>query len=132
MSDKNLRFSAVWDERWARFSSGLLREGVVASKHIFYEAWIRKFLGILKPKRIEQAEGTDVEDFLERLVGEGKEGWRVEQANGALELFCREVVPLDWAPIFAPSKHCRDTQMKGQAQRRTAGTAEVRTAWAGT
>ena len=97
MEMNNLKLSRVWEERWARFSTGLLRGGVPAGKHTFYVAWVRRFLGVLKPKRLEHAERQDVEGYLETLVKEGKAGWQVEQASRALELFCREVVPLDWA-----------------------------------
>lgn len=97
MTDNGSNLSGLWEDRWARFSIGLLGRGVVSGKHSFLITWVRKFLGFIKPKWIEQAEQNDVEEFLTSLVREGKKGWQVEQASQALELFCREVVPLDWA-----------------------------------
>jgi len=100
MNDSTLQNSPLWEDRWARFSRGLLNVGVVAGKHTFYQAWVRKFFSFLKPKRFEQAERGDVEGYLGELLREGKKGWQVEQASRALELYCREVVPLDWVRRF--------------------------------
>jgi integron integrase len=95
--ENDLKNTKVWEDRWARFSIGLLQRGVVAGKHSFHVAWVRKFLGYIRPRKIEQAEREQVEGFLAVLMEENKAGWQVEQANRALELFCQEVVPLDWA-----------------------------------
>lgn len=75
----------------------MLALGVETGKHTFFVAWVRKFLSFIKPKKVEQVDQVDVESFLQGMIGEGKKGWQVEQASRALELFCREVVPLDWA-----------------------------------
>ena len=86
-----------WDERWARFSLGLLDRGVVAGKHDFYRNWVRKFTGFVKPRKWNQALREDVEQYLASLVREGKVGWQIAQANEALELFYQVVAPMDWA-----------------------------------
>jgi len=88
---------ARWDERWARFSQGLLARGFIAGKHDFFRNWVRKFIGFVKPRKWDQARRDDVEQFLDLLVREGKAGWQVAQASEALELFFREVAPMDWA-----------------------------------
>jgi hypothetical protein len=87
----------LWEDRWARFARGLTERGVEVGKHEFHRAWVRQFFSFLKPRRLHQAERGDVESFLTRLVEKGKAGWQVHQASQALELFCREVMPLDWA-----------------------------------
>jgi integron integrase len=86
-----------WDERWARFSLGLLHRGVVAGKHDFYRNWVRKFIGLMKPRKWNQALREDVEQYLATLVCEGKLGWQIAQASEALELFYQEVAPMEWA-----------------------------------
>ena len=86
-----------WEDEWARFSLGLLKVGVKAGKHEFYQSWVRKFFSFLKPRKWNQAVREDVERYLAKLLGEGKAGWQVEQANRALELFYSEVCPMDWA-----------------------------------
>ncbi len=86
-----------WDDRWARFSQGLLARGIVAGKHDFFRNWVRKFIGFVKPRKWDQARRDDVEQFLDLLMREGKAGWQVAQASEALELFYREVAPMDWA-----------------------------------
>ncbi|NBZ96053.1 MAG: hypothetical protein EBR40_06460 [Proteobacteria bacterium] len=84
-----------WDERWGRFSQGLLARGVVAGKHDFLSNWMRKFIGFVKLRRWDQARRDNVEQFLELLVREGKAVWQVVQASKALELFFWEVGPMD-------------------------------------
>jgi len=64
-----------WDDRWARFSQGLLAWGIVAGKHDFFRNWVRKFIGFVKPRKWDQARRDDVEQFLDLLVREGKAGW---------------------------------------------------------
>jgi hypothetical protein len=80
---------AQWDERWARFSQGLLSRGIVAGKHDFFRNWVRKFIGFVKPRKWDQALRDDVEQYLALLVREGKAGWQVAQASEALELLYR-------------------------------------------
>ena len=57
---------ARWDERWARFSQGLLSRGIVAGKHDFFRNWVRKFIGFVKPRKWDQALRDDVEQYLKR------------------------------------------------------------------
>jgi integron integrase len=94
---------ARWDERWARFSQGLLSRGIVAGKHDFFRNWVRKFIGFVKPRKWDQALRDDVEQYLALLVREGKAGWQVAQVSEALELFYRDVAPMDWARRDWPS-----------------------------
>lgn len=89
--------SPVWEDRWARFSQGLLQGGVSAAKHDFFRNWVRKFFAFIRPRKFDQATQEDVANYLTSLVGEGKKGWQVNQASQALELFYREVVPQTWA-----------------------------------
>ena len=65
-----------WDDRWGRFSRGLLDRGVVAGKHDFFRNWVRKFIGFIKPRKWDQALREDVEQYLDLLVQEGKAGWQ--------------------------------------------------------
>jgi len=88
---------AKWDERWGRFSQGLLSRGIVAGKDDFFRNWVRKFIGFVKPRKWDQALRDDGEQYLALLVREGKAGWQVAQASEALELFYRDVAPMDWA-----------------------------------
>ena len=88
---------SAWDERWARFSQGLLSRGIVAGKHDFFRNWVRKFIGFVKPRKWNQALREDVEQYLSLLVREGKAGWQIAQASESLELFYRDVEPMDWA-----------------------------------
>ena len=106
MNDKSLipngplnfhKSDSQWDERWARFSQGLLTRGIVAGKHDFFRNWVRKFIGFIKPRKWDQALRDDVEQYLALLVRECKAGWQVAQASEALELFYKEVAPMDWA-----------------------------------
>ena len=89
--------NAQWEERWARFSQGLLSRGIIAGKHDFFRNWVRKFIGFVKPRKWDQALRDDVEQYLALLVKEGKAGWQVAQASEALELFYRDVAPMEWA-----------------------------------
>jgi len=86
-----------WDDRWWRFSQGLMNRGVVTGKHDFYRNWVRKFIGFVQPRKWNQALREDVEQFLELMVREGKAGWQIAQANESLELFYKEVAPMSWA-----------------------------------
>jgi len=54
------KYDAQWDERWARFSQGLLSCGIVAGKHDFFRNWVRKFIGFVKPRKWDQALRDDV------------------------------------------------------------------------
>lgn len=72
-----------WDERWLRFSQGLLARGIVAGKHDFFRNWVRKFIGFVKPRKWNQARRDNVEQFLDLLVREGKAGWQVARASEA-------------------------------------------------
>jgi integron integrase len=97
MDDNLLKDSPRWEEIWGRFFMGLESGGVEVGKRGFYQGWVRKFFKFLKPRKWDQAERGDVEDFLRGMVEEGKHGWQVEQANRALELFYTEVRPMDWS-----------------------------------
>ena len=88
---------SAWDYRWARFSQGLLSRGIVAGKHDFFRNWVRKFIGFVRPKKWDQALREDVEQYLALLVRECKAGWQIAQASESLELFYRDVEPMDWA-----------------------------------
>ena len=86
-----------WDDRWGRFSRGLLDRGIVSGKHDFFRNWVRKFIGVVQPRKWNQALREDVEQYLDLLVREGKAGWQIAQANESLELFYKEVAPMAWA-----------------------------------
>ena len=51
----------------------------------------------VKPRRWNQALREDVDQYLALLVREGKAGWQIAQANESLEIFYRDVEPMDWA-----------------------------------
>jgi integron integrase len=89
--------SPSWDDRWGRFSRGLLDRGIVAGKHDFFRNWVRKFIGFIRPRKWNHALREDVVQFLELMVREGKAGWQIAQANESLELFYKEVAPMEWA-----------------------------------
>lgn len=93
----NVTNSPVWEDRWARFSIGLLNAGIPAGKHTFFVNWVRMFIAFLKPRKIEQAVRDDIISFLQKQSELGKNGWQIHQANDALRLFLSEVLPLDWA-----------------------------------
>jgi hypothetical protein len=61
MNTRDLSNSPSWEDIWGRFSSGLLARGVVAGKHSFYQAWVRKVFVFLKPRKWDQAERLDIE-----------------------------------------------------------------------
>jgi integron integrase len=96
MSDLRSKKSAIWEDRWGRFSLGLLNAGVPSGKHSFFVGWVRGFISFVKPRNVEQVSREDIEGFLQRQLEVGKHGWQVEQANEALKLFFSEVVPMDW------------------------------------
>jgi len=46
MSDSESKIAGMWEERWARFSMGLMGQGVVTKKQEFFVAWGEEVLGI--------------------------------------------------------------------------------------
>ena len=80
-----------------KISQGPLSRSIVAGKYDFFRNWVRKFIGFVKPRKWDQVLRDDVEQYLALLVREGKAGWQVAQASEALELFYRDVAPMDWA-----------------------------------
>ncbi|MEI8311947.1 MAG: integron integrase, partial [Verrucomicrobiota bacterium] len=65
--------------------------------HDFCRGWILGFLGFIKPSKFSQAELCQVEGYLQKLAGEGKQIWQVRQAEESLRVFYREVEPAGWA-----------------------------------
>ena len=71
--------------------------GVEPRMHDYCRGWVWGFLGFIKPAKFSQAENGQVEGYLQKLAGEGKEIWQVRQAEEALRVFYREVEPAEWA-----------------------------------
>jgi len=71
--------------------------GVEPRMHDFCRGWILGFMGFIKPTKFSQAGLSDMEGFLQKLAGEGKEIWQVKQAEESLRIFYQEVEPTGWA-----------------------------------
>ena len=91
------RSAAIWENRWIRFRMALTVAGVEPRMHDFCRGWILGFLGFIKPSKFSQAGIGQVEAYLQKLAGEGKQIWQVRQAEEALRVFYREVEPAGWA-----------------------------------
>ena len=65
--------------------------------HDYCRGWVLGFLGFIKPVKFSQAEIGQVEGYLQKLAGEGKEIWQVRQAEESLRVFYQEVEPAGWA-----------------------------------
>lgn len=63
--------------------------GVEPRMHDYCRGWVWKFLGFIKPAKFSQAELGQVEGYLQRLTGEGKEIWQARQAEEAVLVFYR-------------------------------------------
>ena len=99
MQEKTIKHAsaAVWESRWLRFRMALTVAGVEPRMHDYCRGWVWGFLGFIKPAKFSQAENGQVEGYLQKLAGEGKEIWQVRQAEEALRVFYREVEPAEWA-----------------------------------
>ena len=67
-----------------RFRMALKVAGVEPRMHDYCRGWVLGFLGFIKPAKFSQAELGQVEGYLQKLAGEGKEIWQVRQAEKAL------------------------------------------------
>ena len=95
-----------WENRWIRFRMALTASGVDSRKHENFRWWMWGFLGFIKPTRHNQVGIGAVEGYLQKLAGEGKEIWRVRQAEEALRIFFQDVEPSGWARRW-PNDLCR-------------------------
>ena len=77
--------------------------GVEPRMHDYCRGWILGFLKFIKPRRHNQAQAKDVENFLAKLRAESKKDWQVRQAEEALRIFFTEVDPLKWAANWPES-----------------------------
>jgi hypothetical protein len=93
----NPKSAAIWENRWVRFRMALKVAGVEPRMHDYCRGWVLGFLGFIKPGKFHQAEIGQVEGYLQKLAGEGKEIWQVRQAEEALRIFYQEVEPTGWA-----------------------------------
>ena len=74
--------------------------GVEPRMHDYCRGWVLGFLGFIKPVKFSQAEIGQVEGYLQKLAGEGKEIWQVRQAEESLRVFYQEVEPAGWAKLW--------------------------------
>lgn len=59
--------------------------------------WVTRFGKSIAPKRYHEAGAGDVEGFLRALQDGGAEGWKVKQADEALETLYTKMYPVAWA-----------------------------------
>jgi hypothetical protein len=81
----------TWEHRWVRFRLALAASGVEPRMHDYCRGWILGFLKFIKPRRNNQAQAKDVENFLAKLRAESRKDWQVRQADEALRIFFTEV-----------------------------------------
>ncbi len=80
-----------------RFRMALKLRGVEPRFQDYYRAWVWGFLSFLKPRKYEEADIEDVNQFLELLAREGKKEWQLRQAEEGLRVFFQDVEPAAWA-----------------------------------
>ena len=83
----NIKSAVTCENRWVWFRMALTVAGVEPRMHDFCRGWILGFMGFIKPTRFSQAGLGDMEGFLQKLAGEGKEIWQVKQAEESLRMF---------------------------------------------
>jgi len=66
--DRKMRAEALWRDRGARFAVGMLRGGILPERQRFLERWVRKFIGLVMPQRVEQVERAHSMSLL-RFIG---------------------------------------------------------------
>jgi acetylglutamate kinase len=61
-------------------------------------SWVSSvFLRFVRPKKYFQVQAEDVEEYLHKLVAEGKQNWQVRQAAEALRVFYQQEDLVKWA-----------------------------------
>jgi integron integrase len=87
---------------WERYRRMLLRAGVQEGVAAWYRRHVEGFIRFLKPRRLREAEATDVSGYLLRMHRqEDTELWQVKQADKALRLMYQELVKVEWAKEWA-------------------------------
>jgi hypothetical protein len=87
----------IWDRRWARLAVALSENGVEPRMQSFCRGWVQGFLRFARPKKYFQLQAEDVEEYLHKLVAEGKQNWQVRQAAESLRVFYQQVELVKWA-----------------------------------
>ena len=94
----NPKSAAIWENRWVRFRMALKVAGVEPRVHNYCRGWVLGFLGFIKPAKFSQAELGQVEGYLQKLAGEGKEIWQVRHAESAEEEGTGDAAPVPRPP----------------------------------
>jgi site-specific recombinase XerD len=87
----------IWERRWARLAVALSENGVEPRMQSFCRGWVQGFLRFARPKKYFQVQAEDVEEYLHKLVAEGKQNWQVRQAAESLRVFYQQVELVKWA-----------------------------------
>jgi site-specific recombinase XerD len=91
------REEAFWERYRQVVRTARVEDGVA----VWYRRHVEGFIRFLKPRRLREAEATDVSAFLWRMHRqEDPELWQVKQADKALRLLYPELVKVAWAERF--------------------------------
>jgi len=111
---------------WERYAAVVRGAGVKEGLTVWYQRHCERFIRFVGPKRLREAEAKDVTRFLERLWRGGDwEPWQVRQAEEALRVLFRRLVPTPWAaawPVASPEMPAADDpRLAYRKQRRAVG-----------
>ena len=83
---------------WGRYERALRMAGVEERVWLWYRRHIERFIRFLKPRRLREAQASDVGEFLVRMHRHPDvETWHVRQADRALRILYQSVVKSGWA-----------------------------------
>jgi integron integrase len=68
---------------------------------VFLCLWVTRFGKFIAPKRYHEAGSAEVEAFLRSLEAGGAEGWKVTQADEAIQVLYTKMYPVPWAGKWA-------------------------------
>lgn len=82
--------------------AGMFRENGKEERRIsFLCMWVTRFGKFIAPMRYHEAGVAEIEAFLGSLVVGGAEGWKVEQADEAIQVLYTKMYPMPWAGKWA-------------------------------
>ena len=99
---------------WERYWDLLGNQGVKVGQEVWYERWCLRFIRELKPRRLRQATAEDVGQFLGlQALQQDAAGWKVRQADHALQILLRDLVRVPWAAAWPVGLPEMDGWMEG-------------------
>ncbi|MBM3840759.1 MAG: integron integrase [Verrucomicrobia bacterium] len=82
---------------WERYRRVLEKAGIAEKRWRWYRRDCERFISWLQPRRLKEAEGSQIIEYLSYLEGTGLESWQLEQAGDALRRLYQGVLGVSWA-----------------------------------